>query len=532
MTVDSYIPRGLDFLRRLNGLRNHHGERLSSCIRTEDFEPWWFSQEGLFWHLIVPYFKHHARLQPAMAGLSEFSAELAPEAQAVLSRLAQERSENLAYSGLAPEEEAQAMRLALTSTAAALRFRLAGKDTLLYAIDILSPGKDHDFRIGAIYRELRSRGYMFVEYLHYSDPKQARANRELRNRSAVYFESFTTLAANWRRSGGCAQAVMTAGSFDFSVFGHDALFARAVARWALRKAYESVLEVRILRYLLRLGGIKRAVVLDDSRHANELIAACKSLGIPVLGYMHGLLNRYHVGLMAYGFEGARRHTFDLYGFWSEYFRQRVVQGGFYTEADTFTCGPLRLPSQAETDGLRTSPRKTAPPLRILIASEPRAPQEEVAAYILALLADTRFRVFVKSRPGEERPYACRGLSTEAQSQIALIPGGTVFEAFQQADVVVASYSSVLYEAALALRPILYIGTSFSYGDDIAQDQLVEVAETPDEAGAAVIRAAATPEDILIRRRDTIWGRNIKDGACALFDEAETRLWKCPKRRRP
>jgi hypothetical protein len=410
--------------------------------------------------------------------------------------------------------------------AAVFSFRVRGSRTLLYAIDILSPGLDHDFRISAIYRELHARGYRYGEYVHFVEPSSALENFRRRKRLAVYFEAFSALAVA-RRRGWCDEVAGQADACDFSAFGKDANFARAIARWALRAARESAIEVRVLRRLLRWHGVKRAVVLDDSRHANELVAACKCLGIPVLGYMHGLLNRYHMGLMACGFDNARRHSFDLYGLWSEYFRGRVTDGELYTDAETFVCGPLRLPTPKERAGLAANPRNSTPRIRVLLASEPRAPQDEVAAYVRALLADERFVVQVKTRPGESQPHACRGLSDAERSRIVLISGGTVFDAFCSSDVVAATYSSVLYEAALALRPAVCLKSTFAYGEDIAQDGLADTSQTPAGVCDIVARVAGTSGAELDRRCRMIWGDRIEDGARALFDEAERRLWSCP-----
>ena len=94
----------------------------------------------------------------------------------------------------------------------------------------------------------------------------------------------------------------------------------------------------------------------------------------------------------------------------------------------------------------------------------------------------------------------------------------------QCDVVMGTYSTVLYEAVLALLPAIVLNTSFTYGHDIACDGLAGFAESPEGVSSSVLKACALPEEELIRRRDAIWGERLVDGACALFDAAETRLW--------
>jgi hypothetical protein len=284
----------------------------------------------------------------------------------------------------------------------------------------------------------------------------------------------------------------------------------------------SAIEMECLKGMVQWHRPRYALVLDDSRHANELVAACKELGIFTLGYQHGLFNRYHTGLMAFGFDSARRHTFDFYGVWSEYFRQRLLAGDLYDETNTFVCGPLRPPTANELQAVWSARRCNPIPVRVLLVSEPRARQEQVLRYVEKLLRDERFQVLLKVRPGEEIPHFNPSVNATSGS-LQIIQGRTVYESFTQADVVVGTYATVLFEAVLALRPAVVFNTSFTYEHDLAHDGLVEFAESPDRVCDVVLRASALSEEELIRRRNVMWGEQIMDGTAILFDVAKTRL---------
>lgn len=525
--MDSYLDEAIDLLCRVNRLRDRTGERLACHTRTGGFETWWFSQEQLYWLLLVPYLKHRDLVQGALKSGGRADMRSWPEdARMVLERLRDsrlyERKAHRSKSGVGRSE----LSLVSSSLQALIRGRLQRSDTAFYAIDVVSPGLQYDFRLQPLYDALKKRRYRYVEYVHITDAALAVETRKKRGRDAVYYEVIGDLMGGPAVSLP-ADVALVAGC-DLDPFGlHRDVVARCV-QWMLAWSRSSILQVRLLKRLLRIQGACRAIVLDDSRHAQELVVACKSLRIPVLSYMHGLLNRYHPGLMAYGSEGARRHTADLYGLWSEYFRRRVTCGDLYDESNTFVCGPLRQPTRAELSALARRPRGEQGSIRVLVVSEPRTPPDEVAPYLRALLTDVRIRVAVKTRPGEARPYACRGLGEAEMAQINLVPGGTVFEAFADADVVIAAYSSVLYEAAMALLPIVHLSTSFSYGKDIATDGLAVSAESPRQICAAVRDAAGESDSTLKARRERIWGSFVPAGASALLDEAEERLWEAPR----
>jgi hypothetical protein len=261
--------------------------------------------------------------------------------------------------------------------------------------------------------------------------------------------------------------------------------------------------------------VRRAVIFDDNRHNHELIAACRSLGIPILGFQHGVFNKFHAGLMAYGFSGSRAHAFDRYGVWSDLFRDRLLRDtALYKPEQVFIAGPVRPPVGAASAPARPAgDSSTGGKIRVLAVSEPLARKREVAVFLKTLLEDPRFELCLKLRPGESEK-SLEGYSLPA-TRVRLLQSGTVYEAFAQADVAVGTYSTVLYEAALTGLPIVWIKTTRSYGRELVEEQLAEAAERPEDFPEVVLRAFGLSEAERGRRRERIWGKEIRNGAAIL-----------------
>jgi hypothetical protein len=512
--ADDYLTNALRLLRRLNQLKAENGKRVTALITADGFEPWWFIQETIFWHLLVPYARDPKRVRDWV-----MSQRRSDFAQLPITEASPKRSRGGFGVVRNVLRRLATVLMAASSFVALILFRFQRRDTLVYALDKVSPGLDHDFRISAIYRELRARGYRFAEYVHVAQLAEAGANALRRHRPVVWLEPITDTYAwlNFRRIRPLPPVI--ADSKD-----SDGAFLAMAADIALAHTRQAAQRYHALKRILRIQHVRRAVILDDSRHANSLIAACRQLGIPTLGYMHGLLNRYHPGLMAYGFNGARPHTFDLYAQWSDYFRRRLFEGSLYGPENTFVCGPLRAPPVVNFENVRER-RGDDETIRVLLVSEPRTNFADVAPYVEALHEDRDIEIIVKTRPGETSPPIAKLLGRD---RVHWIPGSVpLHEAILQCDVVLGTYSTVLYEAALLLRPAVVLDTPFRYGHDLVRDGLGDFACTPQEVVMVTRRAHATDAAERDRRRNTIWGDALRDGARTLFDVAEQRLWIKP-----
>jgi hypothetical protein len=501
--------RALDWLNQLNRLRDSSGKRISAIIQQDGFEPWWYSQDYLLRFLLVPLTQYLPLIELA-ASHDSISVMNAP---ADWKRLASALGAPFQFTASIKGGGKGRLILQVFSQAALFLFRVGRRDTVFYIVDQVSPGLREDFRFSPLYREMERRGYRYAEFAHTLSPRQALENTIRRRRPVFFLEALDPPAGDEDQT----PITPPAGPMDTAQRALWMLVPHLLAGCKIAVARQTSL-VRALR----AQGARRAVIFDDNRHNHELIAACRTLNIPVLGFQHGVFNQFHAGLMAYGFEGARSHGFDRYGVWSDLFRDRLLRSSqLYKSEDLFISGPLRPPSFQP--GARTLHAHT--PIRVLVISEPLARKHEVAPFLQALQSDPRFLVCVKLRPGESAQSIKEyGLQVEA---VQLLRTATVYEAFEQVDVAIGTYSTVLYEAALSLIPTIWLRTTRAYGRELVEEKLAEMADAPETLCDLVCRVAQLPEAERTRRRDRIWGAPIIAGAARLLDEAEQTLWKRP-----
>ena len=521
------VDSALDFLKRLNLWTFTNGRRVSEYITIDGFETWWFRQEHLFWGILVPYTRYRKILHFILESQEVEIIDPPSDLQRLLNLLSGNPYVppiSIEAHAQQPARRANRLRYQLTgfllvmfSLVSLLLFRFRKHKVLMYAIDKVSPGLKHDFRLHTIYQELTRRQSRFGEYVHVGDIKAVLRNVVRRKMPVVFFEYMAQTAYHIQRLLRSSKSKPSP-SVSVDSAEPDSIFLTCVASYALNQAKRVKFYTCCLKTLIRLHRPSVAVVLDDCRYANELIAACKALGIFVLGYQHGLgFNKYFSGLMCYGFGTARRHTFDAYGLWSEYFRQRLLRySELYTESDTFICGNLRPPTQEELRkaGQRQDSRQE--PLRVIVISEPLVAPEEVVPYISKLIVDELFSVFLKLRPGEDLLQRKEYWGDVWQRMDTPSSSG-VYEAFAQADVVVGVYSSILYEAILALKPTVVLKSTSPYAAPLGQQGLAEWAESPDCVQEVVLRAYQLSHEELERRRNVVWGSTSEYAARILLD---------------
>ena len=512
---ETNFEQALSWIQWLNEARTEDGRRLPSLVIEDGYEVWWFVQDRLFTHFLVPYTRYERVVSWALEGATVVDPP--PDLERLL-RILTHAGESITVVHRAAKNTLRSWRrllgaplvamAAVASWLAAWYFRTRRRAVALYTVDIVSPGLRHDFRIDPIYRELERRDLSYGEFVHSLGGVGAVQNFFRRRRLSIdmqattMFESHPTVDMN-------SAASIRAGDMPID----RARFFCALAREGCRASSEAVRKYRVLRRLVRLHRPRFALVLDDSRHAHELVAACRSEGVYVVTYQHGLaFNRYFVGLMAYGFLDGKPHRANVYGLWSDYFRQRLLRDSrLYDASTTFVCGMLRSPRLAVEAKDRTFEGR----IRVVVISESKGRTEEVVPFVAQLLDREAYEVTLKLRPREQTPTQWRpllelGLGTSNQS---------VYDAVRDCDVVLGTYSSVLYEAAFLLKPLVVVKTTAPFGFELEQESLAELASSPDGIEQAVARAVALPLSELERRRAVLWGEGRVDGAHHLIEQA-------------
>ena len=521
------MDQALCLLQRLNRWTLEDGTRVSRAVRVDGFEPWWFAQEHLLWRVLSPATRYRAALEHWLAD-RPLELRDPPDDLRSLVRSLERKGEPFAPrilrspgTGTATRQRhrrrarrAASRRLAVHSLRSLTGFAARRPPALLSTVDRVTPGLGCDFRLHPIYRELERRGESFAEYVHVGQSAETAGDIAARGRPAVYFELLDRLGAPPASPRPGAPSLGD-GSFE------DLLLARVAAR-GLELAVAGARRYRMLKRVLRLHRPRYALVMDDSRHTHALVAACKELGIPVVGYQHAVgFNRFYAGLACYGWSGARSHAPDRYALWSDYFRERLL--GFselFGPADTFVCGNLRPPA-VSSPPLRAgtgSERR----IRVLLVSEPKANPDELLPVVARLVADDRFDVRLKIRPGEDIE-AARGLFGKLFEGMRVVDTPSVHEAFADCDVVMGLYSSVLYEALQAPRPVVVVRSRSPYAGGLGAEGLATLVDDLESACDRVARAATLPFDELARRREVVWGSAPGAGVSGIFAAVDREL---------
>jgi len=493
-------------LRRLNALPDRDGHAFTARVRYDGYEPWWFHQEAVFHRYLLPYTRYQ-RLIMRLANADRVVADNCPPDLSRLLRLTLDGRCDLRLRPSSRPSRLQRLRKRIardgyrvaTLIAAALG-RLRRPEALIYTIDILGRGRDCDPRIERLYRQLENQRVSFVEITWSVDPRRALRNWWQRRRTCLYIQGYEDpVSPDCRLADGqptgCAPMRL-----------EDRLLMGLATQVMLPAANVSVRLMERLERVVTSLGVQRAFFIDDYRHAYELVVACRRCGIPTLGVQHGQFNPYSVGLMAYGFDAPQRHSFDRYWLWSSFFRDQLLrQSDLYSEEDVFVGGPAQVLDEPIAAPAVAARRATDPPVRVLWLAEQYAlwlQRSEVTPYVARLIADARVAVAIKLHPSQrEMPY---DLTSEG-SEVPLLTG-SLQAAVADADVVVASYSSAVFEAILHHRPVVLLATSQSRDPHGLADQgAALLAPRPDEIVETVLLAAATPTSVLLERRRHIWG---------------------------
>ena len=509
--LETNLEQALSWIQWLNEARTEDGRRLSSLVTEDGYEMWWFVQYHLFTRFLIPYTRYERVVSWALEGATVVDPP--PDLERLL-RILTRAGESITVVHRAPKNILRSWRrwlgtplvamAVVASWLAAWWFRARGRAVAVYTVDIVSPGLRHDFRIDPIYRELERRELSYGEFVHSLGGVGAVQNFFRRRRLSIDMQAMAMLETRPAVNMSPAASIRAG---DMPV--DRAQFFCALAREGCRASSEAVRKYRALRRLVRLHRPRFALVLDDSRHTHELVAACRSEGVYVVSYQHGVFNRYVVGLMAYGFLDGKPHCANAYGLWSDYFRHRLLRDSrLYDASTTFVCGMLRSP------GLDVEAKDRSSEGRVLVVSESQR-TEEIVPFVAQLLEGEAHEVTLKLRPGEQVPTPWRpllelGLGTSKQS---------VYDAVRDCDVVLGTYSSVLYEAAFLLKPLVVVKTTAPVGDELVQESLAELASGPDGIEQAVTRAVALPISELERRRAVLWGEGRVDGARHLVEYA-------------
>lgn len=282
---------------------------------------------------------------------------------------------------------------------------------------------------------------------------------------------------------------------------HVTSHGRVVRHWFQRRrpiVYLEGLE-RIgvsLSWLFRASGVRRIWGIDDYRHWRTVTAAAHQASIPCALFQHGRFTRHQSYLTFEGIPPAHIPLPDAYIVWNEYWRDKLMSISplFRQHPDVVRVGGKPSAETVMSLGHRGASGEI---LRVTVVHEPAAPSGEVRAFMQRLLAMNDVAVTYKIRADQPEAAQLRhaGLADIAQSDRFHVTASLT-----AADVVLGSYSTLLYEMVQAGVPVGVVKMSSLQAEDLVGDGLAAFVDPrADDLRQELARAAQVPQDELERR---------------------------------
>lgn len=524
--------RALVLLRKLNELRDGHGRRYSSLVSHEGFEPWWFHQQIAFDLFLVPFTQVEALLNRLAEAERTDLYRLPIELRQLVRLIPPLHPVRVDERDAPIRKVLPRIRRGMSwlfyravSAAAMAHAWLDAPEVLVFSVDALDPVTGENRWIGGLHQALKRQRIRFLEVLWSASGASALRNLLVRRHAAIYANAF-----------GAYQPIAAAHTAsDDSPVRPDPTteFLTRLAEGVLIPAAMSSVE-RIRRYerLLRFMKPRGVYCMDDCVHAFELVAACKHHDIPTVALQHGRIGRHTAGLMGYGFSARRSHGFDRYCAWSDFFAEVLREHSEFIPPESVVAAGISRPSmRCSNRPTSVGGEKSRAKVSVLFLGEQYSPVEQKTAvhpYVSSLCESKVIELIFKPHPLQgEMPFAIELPRKHAR---ILVIDEPLEAALGRADVVVASFTSAIFEAILHQKPVILFSTARH--DDphgLAKSGLATKVASPALIEEAVLYAARTGSAELARRKQLVWGNDVRNGGGVALAEMQKLLGSADQR---
>ena len=392
------------------------------------------------------------------------------------------------------------------SIAAVVFSRLFSRKVLVYSIDREHSYYKADTRLDHLYSALHGTNTSFVECFHTILDRRFITHFLKRRRLAIYLEAIDFLYFVLSRFGVVHATKVDRTDLDFSLLNSkDKEFAEYVVTNFIKRVSRTNFRINIFSRWLRHMRTTQIFAIDDSRDYFEIMHAALLTGVHTQAIQHGHITKYHVGwLKAEGVEGEIMMPEKIY-VWSDYWKSEMIRLGTYFDGESIVVGGPKLLSRYE---LSKSHVKKSDAFTILVPHETDAPIELVREFIQKALECTHTKVIFKVRPGVNVQRQLNEYGAGAFSGEKFIISEDVDSIINDVDVVVGTYSTLLYDLIAYEKPIGYLVSDFDYGEGLVVNGIADtlVFNSGGDLCDRLRVISNTSKEVLRRRKDIVFGK--------------------------
>lgn len=325
-----------------------------------------------------------------------------------------------------------------------LYFILSRKKVIgIWTGDYTSANSIGDPRIGELYERLEKLDFEYLNFIRTTSisPKVIVKNLIKRKRPAIYYQAFTDILPFFYRN-----KSNEVHSCNFFVHSMD--------------RYAEVIQIllyvsRVCAYFLRLIRMDIFICWFYSFRTASLFWACNDLKIKTIGFMHGMSNITYMAHEYMPEYSGPPIGPDKFGVWSAYWKDQFVKfSKIYSKDAIEISGPLRPLTVKKMDFSNKLICKN-----VFIISEAGLNIKEAIPYYEKLVQSNIFNIYLKIRHfGTDLHYKQLKEARPDLINKMKIVSKPVSEAFKEADIVIGSHSTAVFEAGLCGIPFLFYNT--------------------------------------------------------------------------
>ncbi|MEK7531798.1 MAG: hypothetical protein AAB545_02640 [Patescibacteria group bacterium] len=347
-----------------------------------------------------------------------------------------------------------------------LKVKMRGYRVLVYSPDKLKKGTNKDPRLFQIYPVFDEEKISYGEVIHTLLNREFLENLFKRKRLVFYLESLSLpffFLRNRKKEEKYRNELLKASLAHFSK--EELPFVHYILEKYLKRCLLSEFRIAFFSRMLREGGVKELLTIDDARYANELIVGARMSGVKVSMFQHSNFD-YFYGLDAlppslYAFH-------DTFFMWNDYWLARIQE-----LSPLFSFHKSRLKIGGRMYEYAPKIRGHTPALKeeltILIPYEVNVDKSEIREFLQKVLSCPGTKVLFKVRADMplEKQANEYGIDSKGNDRRTQVLTTLSDEIYASVHLVLGVYSGLLDEMVERGIPVVLLKTSYPLMNDLS-----------------------------------------------------------------